>query len=221
MYFVACVALSAESKHVETLRRGPRSWNLWRAQNPSLTPNLTGVALSAAERQMGPISGGPINFSFARLRHASLRFATLTGANLEMADLSDADLSDARLDGANLSGADLSEALLDRADFARAKLGGVNLAGASLLEARNLTQGQIDEALGDALTVLPEHLVRPAGWGGAVSQMVSDHQARNGQHASLQNGHAPDRGESVSWLVGGPRRSNGHAVSAEAVRDRN
>ena len=100
MYFVACVALSSDSKHVETLRRGPRSWNQWRAQNPSLTPNLTGIALSVAERQMGPISGGPINFSFTRLRQASLRFATLTGANFEMADLSEADLSDARLEGA-------------------------------------------------------------------------------------------------------------------------
>jgi len=208
--------LSSDSKHVEALRRGPRVWNQWRAQNPTLTPNLTGIALTVAERQMGPISGGPINFAFARLRHASLRFATLTGANLEMADLSDADLSDARLDGANLSGADLSEALLDRADFARAKFGGVNLSGASLLEARNLTQDQIDEALGDALTVLPPHLTRPEGWGGPVSHVMAAHQARNGTASS--NGHvAPTRGDTVSWLVGGPRRP---AALPQATPDR-
>lgn len=166
---------------------------------------------------MGPISGGPINFSFARLRHASLRFATLTAANLEMADLSDADLSDARLDRANLSGADLSEALLDRAHFAGAKFGGVNLSGASLLGARNLTQGQIDDALGDALTLLPPHLRRPEGWGGAVSQVMSNHQPQNGEHAAPSNGKPPPtRGETVSWLVGGPRRSNwpGHVASS-------
>jgi len=161
---------------------------------------------------MGPISGGPVNFSFTRLRHASLRFATLSGANLEMADLSEADLSDARLDGANLSGADLSGAVLDRADFAGAKFGGVNLSGASLREARNLTQMQIDEALGDALTALPPHLVRPKGWGGAVSQVVSAHQARpmpamNGDAG--MNGKRPmTRGDTVSWLVGGPRRQS-------------
>ncbi len=213
------MALSSDSKHAEALRRGPRSWNQWRAQNPSLTPNLTGIALSVAERQMGPISGGPINFSFARLRHASLRFATLTAANLEMADLSDADLSDARLDRANLSGADLSEALLDRADFAGAKFGGVNLSGASLLGARNLTQGQIDDALGDALTVLPPHLRRPEGWGGSVSQVVSDHQPKNGTAPS--NGHiAPHRGDTVSWLVGGPRRLDAHAALPQATPDR-
>ena len=129
-------------------------------QNPSLTPNLTGITLSAAERQMGPISGGPINFAFARLRHASLRFATLSGANLEMADLTDADLSDARLDGANLSGAELGDAVLERVDFAGARLCG-ETSGANLKEARNLTQAQIDEALGDSLTVLPPHLAGP------------------------------------------------------------
>jgi len=193
------------------LRRGPRFWNQWRAQNPSVTPNLTGLTLSVAQRQMGPISGGPINFSFTRLRHASLRFATLTGANLEMADLSEADLSDARLEGADLSGADLCEARLDRADFAGAKFGGVNLAGASLLEARNLTQGQIDEALGDPLTVLPPHLHRPAGWGGATSQVVSraplQDAAGGGNGNGNGHGRTPlTRGDTVSWLVGGPRR---------------
>lgn len=197
--------MAADSKHIEALRRGPRSWNQWRAQNPSLTPNLIGIALSAAERQMGPISGGPINFSFARLRRASLRFATLTGANLEMADLCDADLSDARLDGANLSGADLSEAVLARADFAGAKFGGVNLSGTRLSEARNLTQAQIDEALGDPFTILPPHITRPEGWGGSGFQVVRSLQARNG--AAAPNGHAvAARGDTVSWLVGGPRQ---------------
>ena len=175
--------------------------------------------LSVAERQMGPISGGPVNFVFARLRHASLRFATLTCANLEMADLSDADLSEARLDGANLSGADLSDAVLDRADFAGAKLGGVNLSGARLLTARNLTQAQIDEAIGDAHTILPDHLRRPEGWGGPVSQVVSAHPIQNGS-ASPNGKAAPSRGDSVSWLVGGPRRSNGHAVSPEVLPER-
>jgi hypothetical protein len=109
----------------------------------------------------------------------------------------------------------LSEALLDRANFAGAKFGGVNLSGASLLEARNLTQDQIDEALGDALTVLPPHLTRPEGWGGPVSHVISD-QARNGPASS--NGHVtPTRGDTVSWLVGGPRRA---AALPQATPDR-
>jgi pentapeptide repeat protein len=198
--------VSADSQHVEALRRGPRSWNEWRARNPFLSPNLTGVALSVGERQMGPINGGPINLASVRLRHASLRFATLTGANLEGADLWDADLSDARLDGANLSGADLTETLLDRADFANAKLAGANLSGASLQEARNLTQSQIEEAVGDVFTLLPPHLIRPAAWSGIVAQVVNDYRARHEPYAVEASGTvAPKRVETVSWLVGGPR----------------
>jgi hypothetical protein len=199
--FVACVALSADSKHVEALRRGPRLWNQWRMQNPSLTPNLTGIALSAGERQMGPISGGPINFSFARLSHASLRFATLSGANLEMADLSDADLSDARLDGANLSGAELCEALLERVDFAGARLGGANFAGANLKEARSLAQ--IDEALGIDSSPAAPGAARRLG----RQQPGRERSARrNGKHRPPQRGEVPQARHVLSWLVGSPAR---------------
>jgi hypothetical protein len=133
-----------------------------------------------------------------------LRFATLSGANLEMADLSDADLSDARLDGVNLSGADLCNAQLERADFAEARLIGTNLAGASLKDARNLTQGQIDQAFGDALTLLPPDLVRPQGWGS--SQPISGLRKQNDGRQSNENDGAP-QGQAKSWLVGGPARA--------------
>ena len=170
--------MSQDSSHIEILRRGPRAWNAWRSENPKVVPNLSGLTLSVGQRQMGPINSGPINLSSTRLRHGSLRFATLTGADLSAADLWDADLSDARLDRVNLAGADLSEALLDRADFAGTKLAGANLSSASLLEARNLTQAQIDEAMGNSSTVLPPHLARPAAWTGSVSP-VSDYQTRS------------------------------------------
>jgi hypothetical protein len=113
----------------------------------------------------------------------------------------------------------LSEAVLDRADFAGAKFGGVNLSGASLLKARNLTQAQIDEALGDPLTVLPPHITRPEGWGGSGFQVVSGLQKRNGDSSS--NGHvAPNRGDSVSWLVGGPRRAELKTPLPQAAPER-
>jgi len=212
--------LSQDSSHIEILRRGPRFWNAWRAENPAIVPNLTGVALSVGERQMGPINGGPINLSSARLRHASLRFATLTGADLRTADLWDADLSDARLDCANLSGAQFSEALLERADFAEAKLTDANLSSAKLLEARNLTQAQIDEAMGDQFTILPPHLTRPAPWTGSISP-VNDYKTRSEFHALGLNGVVtPKRVETVSWLVGGPgsNRSSSNAVTSQKLR---
>ena len=121
---------------------------------------------------MGPMNGGPINLSSARLRRASLRFATLSGANLESADLSGADLTDARLDGANLANADLSEAVLDHADFARARLAGANLCGANLSKARNLTEAQLAEGVGDASTLLPPHLSAPESWTATAVEYV-------------------------------------------------
>jgi Pentapeptide repeats (8 copies) len=212
--------LSQDSSHIEILRRGPRPWNAWRAQNPEIVPNLSGLALSVGERQMGPINGGPINLSSSRLRHASLRFATLTGADLTMADLWDADLSDARLDRANLSGADLTEALLERADFAGARLTGANLASAKLLEVRNLTQAQIDEALGDAFTILPPDLTRPAAWTGAVSPVANEERARFQPDAMLGSvDTAPKRVETVSWLVGGPRSARVRPSTPPASRN--
>jgi Pentapeptide repeats (8 copies) len=180
-------------------------WNAWRAGNPSLLPNLFGLTLSVGERQMGPINGGPINLSFARLRHASLRFATLTGAELEGADLSDGDLREARLNGANLTGADLGGALLDNADFAGARLTGANLCAASLRGARNLTQEQIDDAIGDARTVIPPHLDVPPTW--ISNQIEPAVNGRNGHQTSSMRLRQPATrmDERVSWLVGGPR----------------
>ena len=94
---------------------------------------------------------------------------------------------------------------------------GANLAAANLKDARNLTQGQIDEALGDALTVLPDHLARPEGWGGAAAQAMSELAPRNGGPNHHANGKAsPTRGDTVSWLVGGPRRANGRATLPQA-----
>jgi hypothetical protein len=162
--------------------------------------------LSVGERQMGPINGGPINLASAKLRHASLRFATLSGADLREADLSDADLSDARLNGANLADANLSEALLERADFQGANLTRANLCGASLVEARNLTQDQIERTFGDALTVLPPHLVRPETWAGVVSEVVRAQPQRSEREADLLATARAER--TVSWLVGGPRNGD-------------
>ena len=162
--FSVSVAVSADSEHIELLRRGPRPWNEWRRRHPTTVPNLTQISLSAGERQMGPVHGGPVNLASARLRRASLRFATLSGADLEEADLSDADLTDARLDGANLANADLSHALLTRTDFSGARLYRTRLNGADLQEARNLTQEQLNECSGDASTDIPPHLKCPSSW---------------------------------------------------------
>jgi hypothetical protein len=205
--------VSADSEHIELLRRGPRPWNEWRAENPSVIPNLVGISLSIGDRQLGPINGGPINLASARLRQAFLRFATLTKANLKGADLAEADLRDARLEGANLAGADLREALLERADLTGASLAGANLCGANLVDVRGLTKAQLHEAEGDASTVLPDYLERPLIWtvGQVMDQPASivRPEPRQAETSRLiqepRQEEPPQRGEYISWLVGGPR----------------
>lgn len=194
--------MSADSGHVDLLRRGPRVWNAWRRQHPATVPNLTRISLSVSERQMGEVNGGPINLASARLRRASLRFATLSGANFEGADLSGADLTDARLDHANLASADLSEAVLDRTDFADARLAGANLCGANLSKARNLTEAQLAEALGNAATILPPSLKAPESWAAPAVEPV---RVERPSAVSLVTPHTRStRANTVSWLVGGP-----------------
>ena len=189
--------MSADSEHIDLLRRGPRPWNEWRAENPSIIPNLVGISLSIGDRQLGPINGGPINLARARLRHAFLRFATLTRANLE--------------------GADLSDALLERADLAGTNLAGANLCGANLVDVRNLTKAQLHEAEGDAFTVLPDYLDRPLIWTVAqgMEKPASIVRPEPRRIEEPREEEPPQHGERISWLVGGPR-AVGRAPRADA-----
>ncbi|MET9803868.1 pentapeptide repeat-containing protein [Streptomyces sp. NPDC006368] len=108
------------------------------------------------------------------LRTSALARAEVPGANGRKKDRRGADLMGARLKGADLRGAtlrgayliaaDLTGADLRRADLLGADLRDARLAGADLTGALFLTQPQIDAARGDARTVLPGTLTRPAHW---------------------------------------------------------
>ena len=69
-----------------------------------------------------------------------------------------------RLSEANLRAANLRNARLDYADFAGADLSEANLRGANLQNAKNLTRSQLEQSLGDASTILPEHLQGSVAW---------------------------------------------------------
>ncbi|MFL5051942.1 MAG: pentapeptide repeat-containing protein [Xanthobacteraceae bacterium] len=68
------------------------------------------------------------------------------------------DLSFSNLERANLSGADFSNATLRGANFKDAILDGTILRGADLSEAKNLTPSQLNRAILDETTRLPENL---------------------------------------------------------------
>ena len=92
-------------------------------------------------------------------RKKNRRGADLIGARLRGADLVGADLRGGYLIGADLSGADLR-----RADLIGADLRDANLAGADLTGAIFVTQAQLNAALGDQVTKIPNGLARPSHW---------------------------------------------------------
>ena len=128
--------------HLDILRNGVEAWNEWRAQNPSIEPELNGADLQRADLRGADLRG-------ADLRGASLQGASLQGASLQGASLEDASLEDSDLRGAFLEDSDLR---------------GADLRGAYLQDAKELTQEQIELTFGNATTTLPRHLHPPAGW---------------------------------------------------------
>lgn len=92
--------------------------------------------------------------SGASLHHASLERAYAVSAKIESTNLVGTNLKGARLDGAsfvgsNLQSANMEETFIERTDFTGVK---------------GLTQEQLNEAFGDAYTILPDKLTRPARW---------------------------------------------------------
>ena len=121
----------ANEEHVKILKQGVEAWNEWREEQPDVRVNLLG----------------------AFLLRANLFRANLSEANLFRADLFGADLSEANLSRAILIKADLSEA-----DLSGAILLSANLRGVNLYAAKNLTQEQIESAITDEDTKLPDDL---------------------------------------------------------------
>ena len=133
--------------------------------------NLPRVDLENAELERADLEDAYLeeaNLQSANLEFANLYSAYLGNANLQGADLGNANLRDAHLNETNLQGANLRGAVLQSAGVAAnlkdAHLWGAYLQGADLGHARGLTQQQLDVADGNAETVLPEGLTRPAHW---------------------------------------------------------
>ncbi|MER7398689.1 pentapeptide repeat-containing protein [Streptomyces sp. NPDC000151] len=112
---------------------------------------VNGLLVQAGELVRNAVPGKKRNHRGADLFGARLPGANLKGAGLRGACLVAADLTGADLRSADLIGADLRDA---------------DLSGADLTGAVFLTQAQLNAAKGDARTVLPASLARPAHWQG-------------------------------------------------------
>jgi len=149
----------ANSHHLEILKQGKKSWDVWRTNYPHDRPNLNGANLSGIRVRGIDLSFAKLNsaqLAYADLREASLRGASLSGANLRNVSLREADLSEAIFDraimsDADLSGADLNCTVLNGADLTRANLAFANLAGAHIIRAVlkgvDLTEANLSDAV--------------------------------------------------------------------------
>lgn len=139
----------ANRKQLAVLKKGPRTWNQWREDNPGIEPDFSGANLVGAYLYDANLHDA--NLSRANLRDANLRIANLRNADLRKADLSLAGLDSTYLRDANLIDANLSGAFLCGANLAGARFCDANLTKADLSEAglrdANLTRANLSEAL--------------------------------------------------------------------------
>ncbi|MEH2329768.1 MAG: pentapeptide repeat-containing protein [Nostoc sp.] len=144
--------------------------------------DIRGADLTKVEMQEANLMEA--NLQWAVFEEAKLQGAFFSGANLRRADLSEANLQKAVFNRANLQKAYLMDANLQEACFEEANLEGADLdganleeaflIGANLSEAENLGQEQIEEAIGDRTTILPENLQPPEHWKAQVSPLDTE-----------------------------------------------
>jgi len=155
------VPLATDIQAVLTvLNRRTREWDKGRSLDLQRTDlrqahlegvHLEGANLFAVHLEGAMLTGAHLKMAFlsaARLRGARLSQAHLEGANLMSAHLDPTSLVEAHLEGARLEGASLKGA----------DLCGADLRGVDLGLTRDLTREQIESAITDETTVLPDYL---------------------------------------------------------------
>jgi hypothetical protein len=148
----------------------------WPAAAPIRTALDDAVRRVDAAAALPPSALAAVDVPGLRAESAPLlrRASALARTGLDGWDQSDADLMGADLRGSCLVGADLRGAYLLGAQLGRvdlrltdllgADLRGADVRGARLREALFVTQVQLNVALGDAATTIPERLRRPDHW---------------------------------------------------------
>ncbi len=146
----------ANEEQVALLKQGRDIWNKWRQEHPEekldfYYADLNGANLRAVDLKNTYLTNAKM--MGADLSGAQLQGADLTGVDLEGAKLIEADLSGVEFQGALMSGADLSSSNIEKASFLGSEIKGANFSGAN-----GATASQLEEAIRDEATLLPEFL---------------------------------------------------------------
>lgn len=136
---------------------------------------LRRVDLRCADLEGADLKGSDL--SYADLRGANLKDANLAGVSLKAANLlpydkknparlSASHLNDTGVNGFDLERDDLKQCNLEGADLSGADLSGALLGGVDLRGTKGLTQRQLEQAIGDQTTRLPDQggLYTPDAW---------------------------------------------------------
>src|ERR687890_1441621 len=121
--------------------------------------DLTSANLKGSDSQENKFVLENVNLRGVNLADADLEYISMKGSNLSNSHLVNTDLSNA-----DLSDANLYHAYLDNVDLSGANLSDADLSDLDLRNDTGLTQEQIDEAIGNERTQLPDDLQRPATW---------------------------------------------------------
>ena len=137
MYKDLDTSIDANPEHVAIILQGVGTWNNWRENNPSITPNLRGIdfcnsdlirtsslwrqeVASETKPKINFVELSGANFSSCLLRGVSFENANIHNANFENAELIFVSFKNAEPWNCELTGADCGGA-----DFSGADFGGV------------------------------------------------------------------------------------------------
>ncbi|MGV9005491.1 MAG: pentapeptide repeat-containing protein [Brevundimonas sp.] len=141
------------------------------AQNPGQIARVRGGAscpgCNLFQGDFGGLQLRGLNLAGARLRQADFSLAVMNRTRFSNTDMRDVEAYGAVFSSSNFSGANLTNAsfvgtYLEGSNFSGATLTGTNFSGAQLARSTGLTQGQLNQACGDAATTLPSGLRIPA-----------------------------------------------------------
>ena len=112
----------ANPEHLEQLKKGVTSWSTWRAANPDIKPDLSGVNLRSfnfiiqisAEAYSVRANLSNTNFRYADLTHTNLNGINLTGVNLQNSILIKTNLEETNTSGTQFGGSNLTNATLPK-----------------------------------------------------------------------------------------------------------
>ena len=121
--------------------------------------DLTSANLKGTDSQENKFVLDNVNLRGVNLQDADLAYISMKGSNVSNSHLVNTDLSNA-----DLSDASLYHAYLENVDLSGANLNATDLSEVDLRNTTGLTQEQIDEAIGNQRTQLPDDLQRPANW---------------------------------------------------------